>query len=159
MAPAPSNGGNTAPGPRAPRLTAALDGIAGDIARARHLTADFLTRPHPDPAPSPRVVEIARLVVSELVTNACKYAPGPLVMELRLTGAALRIEVRDSAPMTPAARTADPTRVGRHGLEIVTALTGGVEVRPESNGKRVIAHLPLRPDPPPDPAPGTPPPR
>ncbi|MQS10396.1 ATP-binding protein, partial [Streptomyces alkaliphilus] len=145
MAAAPTNGSNTTPGPHARRLMAALDGIAGDIARARHLTADFLTRPHPDPAPTPRVVELARLVVSELVTNACKYAPGPLVMELRLTGATLRIEVRDSAPMPPIARAADPTRVGRHGLEIVTALTEGVEVRPETNGKRVIAHLPLHP--------------
>jgi hypothetical protein len=46
-------------------------------------------------------------VVSELVTNARKYAPGPVLMELRVSGAVVEVVVWDSDPVLPVARAAD----------------------------------------------------
>ncbi|WP_328863532.1 ATP-binding protein [Streptomyces sp. NBC_00306] len=36
--------------------------------------------------------------MSELITNACKYAPGPMLLDLELTGRTLEITVTDSSP-------------------------------------------------------------
>ncbi|MGW6925156.1 ATP-binding protein [Streptomyces sp. NPDC054950] len=60
---------------------------------------------------------------SELVTNACKYALGSILVELRINTRAVDLVVWDSDPTVPAARPADPDRTGQHGLEIVSAIT------------------------------------
>jgi anti-sigma regulatory factor (Ser/Thr protein kinase) len=41
--------------------------------------------------------DVALLLVSELVTNAIKYAPGPIVVELQVAGESLRVAVQDRA--------------------------------------------------------------
>jgi two-component sensor histidine kinase len=63
-------------------------------------------------------------VVSELVTNALKYAPAPVLLDLRTAGAAVEVVVVvwDCDPVLPVARAADVGRVGQHGLEIVMAV-------------------------------------
>ena len=94
------------------------------IARARHLAAGFLTRvqaEHGLPV-SQRAMDLTQLVVSELVTNAHKYAPGPALMDLRIVGDAVEVVVWDGDPVLPVARAADAGRVGQHGLEIVMAV-------------------------------------
>ncbi|TQJ92952.1 ATP-binding protein [Streptomyces sp. SLBN-31] len=123
----------------------ALEGEGGCIARARHLAADFLltARSGHGVAVSDRAVDLTQLVVSELVTNACKYAPGPILLHLRITGEAVEVVVWDSNPGLPAARAADADRIGQHGLEIVTALAEKVEVAREPVGKRVTARITL----------------
>ncbi|MFF9150104.1 ATP-binding protein [Streptomyces sp. NPDC014861] len=83
------------------------------------------------------------MVISELVTNALKYAPGPVLLELRLEGGLVALSVRDGEPRFPVVGDTDPTRVGRHGLEIVTAVAHDVEVRREPGGKRVTARVVL----------------
>lgn len=88
---------------------------------------------------------LVQLVVSELVTNACKYAHGPVVLRLCLAGGTVRVEVWDSAPVFPTAQAPDPHRVGRHGLEIVRAVASVLTVRSERGGKTVAAHIPLGP--------------
>lgn len=98
--------------------TVALDGDGSVIAEARRRAADFLTRVQSEyglPV-SARAVDLTRLVVSELVTNARKYAPGPALMELRIAGDAVEVAVWDSDPVLPVARAADAGRVGQHGL-------------------------------------------
>ncbi|MFI8515193.1 ATP-binding protein [Streptomyces sp. NPDC085460] len=118
----------------------------GDLSpsRARRLAANFLgalaRRGRPVP---PDAVEIARLVTSELVTNALKHAPGPVLLELRLTAGLFAVTVRDSSPALPVVGDTDPTRVGRHGLEVVTAVAPHFEVRVEPDGKRVTAAFAL----------------
>ncbi|MFE6821413.1 ATP-binding protein [Streptomyces sp. NPDC057690] len=117
----------------------------GSIADARHHAVDFLDRAHdhhrlPDPA---RARDLTQLVVSELVTNARKYAPGPVLMELRLTAHAVEVVVWDSDPTVPAARASDPGRIGQHGLEIVKAVTEGLFVEQEPVGKRITARIAL----------------
>ncbi|WP_443052678.1 ATP-binding protein [Streptomyces sp. NBC_00299] len=49
-------------------------------------------------AVSQRALDLT-LVVSELVTNARKYAPGPVPMHLRLDGDVVDVEVWDSDPV------------------------------------------------------------
>ncbi|MBV2356328.1 ATP-binding protein [Streptomyces sp. J2-1] len=136
------------PGAGASDLTVALDGDGPCIAEARHLTADYLTRTRAadGPAVTERAVGLAQLVVSELVTNARKYAPGPILVSLGIDGQVLEIEVWDSAPELPAPRAADPRRIGQHGLEIVEAVAERLTVRPETVGKRVTARLRLTED-------------
>ncbi|MCX2925023.1 ATP-binding protein [Streptomyces sp. NEAU-W12] len=144
MEPVPVDGGDPVPGaPR--RASYALDGDGAWIAEARRLAKVFLTRVQTeDGLPvSSQVVEVTQLVVSELVTNARKYAPGPVRLDLRIAGDALEVMVRDGSTVLPVAGVADPDRVGRHGLEIVLAVARGVEVRPEPTGKRITALIPL----------------
>lgn len=97
------------PGARPIQDTVALDGDGTCIAQARHRAADFLTRvqaEHGLPV-SARAMDLTQLVVSELVTNARKYAPGPVLMELRIVGAVVEVVVWDSDPVLPVARAAD----------------------------------------------------
>ncbi|MFG2638471.1 ATP-binding protein [Streptomyces sp. NPDC048362] len=127
----------------------ALDGDGTCIAQARHLSADFLTRAqveHGLPV-SQRAMDVTQLVVSELVTNARKYAPGPVLMELRIVGDLVEVVVWDSDPVLPVARAADAGRVGQHGLEIVMALAHSFEAQREPVGKRITARIPLRSEP------------
>ncbi|MEV6196499.1 ATP-binding protein [Streptomyces sp. NPDC051920] len=123
----------------------ALDVDGSPLAQVRHLAASFLTtvRDAHGVAVVDATVEIAQLIVSELVTNARKYAPGPAVLRLRITGDALRIELWDSNPVPPAVRAPDPRRIGQHGLEIVTALARDVTTETAPAGKRVIATVAL----------------
>ncbi|MFE9681226.1 ATP-binding protein [Streptomyces sp. NPDC002701] len=139
------NGGARPPG--APALTAALslDGGGSRIAAARHFAAGFLTRAHTDHGVpvSARATDLTQLVVSELVTNAHKYAPGPLTMELRIADAMVTVTVRDGVRARPTARPVDPRRVGQHGLEIVMAVAHAFRVDLEPAGKSVTASIAL----------------
>ncbi|MFH8484469.1 ATP-binding protein [Streptomyces longisporoflavus] len=122
-----------------------LNGGDTSIAEARHLAVDFLTRARADESVvvSDRAMDITQLVVSELVTNACKYAPGPMRMELRIDEDTVAVTVRDSATARPVVRSEDPLRIGGHGLEIVMAVAQAFAVHPEPAGKRVTAHIAL----------------
>jgi two-component sensor histidine kinase len=70
---------------------------------------------------------MAELVVSELVTNAHKYAPGPCLLDLEVSDGAVEISIWDSDPALPVPQEADPNRVGKHGLEIVMAVCRSFE--------------------------------
>ncbi|MET8413114.1 ATP-binding protein [Streptomyces sp. NPDC005195] len=136
-----------ADGGTAPLLEAslALDNDGSRIAQARHLVSAFLTAARNDhgiPVVT-ATVEIVQLIVSELVTNARKYAPGPALLRLRVTGAVVRVALWDSNPVVPAAKPHDPERVGQHGLEIVRALAQTVTVEQTPLGKRITADIAL----------------
>ncbi|MEU6105966.1 ATP-binding protein [Streptomyces flaveolus] len=129
-------------------ITAALDGDGAVIAEARRLAVDFLARvqaEHGLPV-SQRVMELTQLVVSELVTNARKYASGLVLLDLRILGDLVEVVVWDSDPTLPVARAGDVGRVGQHGLEIVMAVAQGFEVRREPVGKSVTVRLALADD-------------
>ncbi|MER8013954.1 ATP-binding protein [Streptomyces griseoluteus] len=128
-----------APSPTVASLV--LEGDGGRIAQARRFTASFL-RTAGDAVGMPiglRTAETAQLIVSELVTNALRHAPGPGLLRLSVFDGTLRIEVRDGSPVAPAVRAPDPARVGQHGLEIVTALARSVTVEAAGSGKSVTA--------------------
>ncbi|MEU0900090.1 ATP-binding protein [Streptomyces massasporeus] len=124
----------------------ALEGDGTDIARARHLAAGFLAQGQEEHglAVSRRAMDVTQLVVSELVTNAYKHAPGPAWMELRITTGVVHVTVGGSDPVLPAARAADASRVGQHGLEIVRAVTEGFEAHNDATGKHITARIALQ---------------
>ncbi|MER5838181.1 ATP-binding protein [Streptomyces sp. NPDC002130] len=149
MEPVPVGEDSAAPDEQAIQTTVALEGDGTCIADARHLAADFLTRvqaEHGLPV-SQRAMDLTQLVVSELVTNARKYAPGPVLMDLRIAGDMIEIVVWDCDPVLPVARAADAGRVGQHGLEIVMAVAQGFEAQREPVGKRITARIALLDDP------------
>ncbi|MFF3001042.1 ATP-binding protein [Streptomyces sp. NPDC057950] len=128
----------------AAKLTLEADGSR--VAHARHLAATFLTTVAAGGiAVTTATVQIVQLIVSELVTNARKHAPGPARLHLRAAGPLLRVEIHDSNPVAPTAKAPDPTRVGQHGLEIVTALSRTVTVEQTLDGKRITADVVLHP--------------
>ncbi|MFE6225336.1 ATP-binding protein [Streptomyces sp. NPDC057854] len=119
----------------------------GAMAAARAFTAEFLAAASdvlPGPVGEERV-ELAQLVVSELVTNAVRHTSGPCRLLLELGPEALDISVFDQEAAVPVQRGHDPLRIGQHGVEIVVAICGGVTVEPAPEGKRVRARLPLQP--------------
>ncbi|MFF4716236.1 ATP-binding protein [Streptomyces eurythermus] len=145
----PASAGGAAPDKPVIQTSVALAGDGTDIARARHLAAGFLTRvqaEHGLPV-SQRAMDVTQLVVSELVTNARKYAPGPVLLDLKITGDTVEVVVWDSDPVLPVARAADAGRVGQHGLEIVMAVAQGFEAQREPVGKRITARIALADDP------------
>ncbi|MFF4361025.1 ATP-binding protein [Streptomyces sp. NPDC001604] len=119
------------------------------IAEARHAARRFMTEvqaAYGIPV-SERAMGLVELVVSELVTNAYKYAPGPCLLDLEIDGGAVQISIWDSDPTLPAACPTDPGRVGQHGLEIAMSVSRSFEVRREPVGKRVTAAIVLADDP------------
>ncbi|MCP8712147.1 MULTISPECIES: ATP-binding protein [unclassified Streptomyces] len=149
MESAPVDEDGTAPGEQAMQTTVALEGDGTVIAQARHLATQFLTRAQTEQGlpVSQRALDLTQLVVSELVTNARKYAPGPVLMDLSIVGDMVEVVVWDSHPVLPVARAADAGRVGQHGLEIVMAVAQGFEIQREPVGKRISARIALLDDP------------
>ncbi|MFE7551032.1 ATP-binding protein [Streptomyces gardneri] len=120
----------------------------GAIASARAFTADFLAAAPtvlPGPVAEERV-ELAQLVVSELVTNAIRHTAGPCRLLLELGRGMLEISVFDQEAAAPVPRGHDPLRIGQHGVEIVVAVCESLTVEPAPEGKRVRARLSLLPE-------------
>ncbi|MFJ4831928.1 ATP-binding protein [Streptomyces sp. NPDC088747] len=92
---------------------------------------------------SSRAVETVQLVVSELVTNAHKYAPGPCLLTLEADEGMVAVTVWDSSTTLPLILPPDPARVGQHGLELVMALCRSFEAHREPVGKRLRATVVL----------------
>ncbi|MFE9446343.1 ATP-binding protein [Streptomyces sp. NPDC006602] len=112
-----------------------------EIAEARDLARIFLEdlqADHGVPVSDP-AMGMVQLVVSELVTNARKFAPGPILLTLELREGAVEVSVWDTEPRMPVVHAPDPSRVGQHGLELVMAICPHFEVHREPVGKRVMA--------------------
>jgi PAS domain S-box-containing protein len=69
------------------------------------------------------VMETARLLTSELVTNALRHANGPLQLGLRRTASEIIIEVSDRGAERPVVRPEDPTSETGRGMLLVDALS------------------------------------
>ncbi|MFI1717553.1 ATP-binding protein [Streptomyces sp. NPDC053513] len=120
-----------------------------DIAVARELARAFLAdvqAVHGLPV-SEYAMDAVELVVSELVTNARKYAPGPCLLTLEVVGGAVEVTAWDSNPTPPTVLAPDPTRIGQHGLEIVMAVGQSFAVHREPVGKRITTTIALADDP------------
>jgi anti-sigma regulatory factor (Ser/Thr protein kinase) len=141
--------GNRLPDGGPAAVSKAFEGNRGDIALGREAARAFLVqlRSVHGVLVSARAVDTIQLVVSELLTNAVKYAPGPCLLDLELAGDRVVVTVWDSAPALPVARGAVPERIGQHGLEIVVAVCQSFDVHREPVGKRTIATMVLADDP------------
>jgi anti-sigma regulatory factor (Ser/Thr protein kinase) len=103
---------------------------------ARHFVADVLNRS----GHSRTLLEDAKLVVTELATNAVLHARSPFSVEIRPHGAAVRIAVQDGSHARPTVRDNGMAASGR-GLRLIDAIatSWGVEIAHE--GKIVWAEL------------------
>ncbi|UIX35624.1 MEKHLA domain-containing protein [Streptomyces sp. GQFP] len=77
----------------------------------------------------------ARLLVSEILTNAVQHAQGPLVLHLRRTVTELAVEISDLSPHLPQPRLAAHDEESGRGLILVETLAAGWGVRPDERGK------------------------
>lgn len=148
MVPAAQDEGREHIADRPIAVSAAFDGST-QMAQARTTARDFLTSlqaVHGLPV-SERALDVVQLVVSELVTNARKYAPGPCLLDLEVIEGAVRVSVWDSSTALPSVLAADPDRIGQHGLEIVMAVSQAFGVHREPVGKRITATVQLADDP------------
>ncbi|MFB9391811.1 SpoIIE family protein phosphatase [Streptomyces coeruleoprunus] len=87
-------------------------------------------------------VDVALLVVSELVTNAIAHTQGEVRLDLTLAGDRLRVAVNDTSPRAPVKATStDWEATGGRGLLLVEAMTASWGSVPLGGGKQVWAEL------------------
>ncbi|MFI8536444.1 PAS domain S-box protein [Streptomyces aquilus] len=79
--------------------------------------------------------EEARLLLSEILTNAVQHAEGPITLHLCRTATDLTVEVSDRSPHLPQPRIAGEDEESGRGLLLVRALADGWGVRPTDEGK------------------------
>ncbi len=77
----------------------------------------------------------ARLLVSELLTNAVRHAQGPVTLHACRTAAELTVEVGDGSPLLPEPRRADEDEESGRGLNLVRVIADSWGVRPTDEGK------------------------
>lgn len=122
-----------------PRRRAAhrLDGLIGSVGEARHHADGFLRGCAPPL--SPIMLENALVVVSELVTNAVRHAPGPCTLDLADDGADLVIAVTDTSTAPPRPRTPNLAVGGGFGWHLIARLADRVEVELLDHGGKTIS--------------------
>ncbi|MEV6841562.1 ATP-binding protein [Streptomyces sp. NPDC051133] len=94
---------------------------------------------------SPEAQEDLILVVSELVTNACRYSSGPCRMNVEVSGNEAAVEVWDGEPSMPtlpgpidsSSCDAAPACSG-YGLGIVGSLSKSLEFLPQETGGKIV---------------------
>ncbi len=92
------------------------------------------------------LIPLAELLVSELVTNAVRYAQGKIGLRLVLEGG-LVCEVTDDSAALPRLRHADDSDERGRGLQVVSQLAQRWGARRALSGKVVWCELPLPPAP------------
>ncbi len=106
-------------------------------AAARHFVADVLKGwGHP-----PSLLEDAKLVVSELATNAVIHARTPFSIEIRPAGSSVRLSVRDGSRERPSLRHEDRLAPSGRGLRLIDMLAANWGVEIAQDGKAVWAEL------------------
>jgi anti-sigma regulatory factor (Ser/Thr protein kinase) len=124
-----------------------FDGRGGTITAAREHAQRFLEQCVPPL--SEAALQDALLLVSELVTNSVRHAPGPCTLALAEDRQRLTVTVSDSSRSEPRARTPDLVAgTGGFGWHLMHRLAQRVEVEVHgTGGKSITATLcsPRRP--------------
>lgn len=123
----------------APRHRISLDSSSQSPAKARAMTAGVVADLHLE-----ALGEDLALVVSELVTNAIRYATPPLELEIEANDDAVTVAVADGSPGRPAAKAPADDAEGGRGLALIDLLAAETGVRPHPPGKTVWAALSRR---------------
>jgi anti-sigma regulatory factor (Ser/Thr protein kinase) len=87
------------------------------------------------------LVDAARQVISELVTNAVRHGRSRLMVSIHAEASSVRLAVHDQSPAQPTARHAAPDAVSGRGLQIVAALSRNWGVDTTTGGKTVWAEI------------------
>lgn len=119
-----------------PRHRIELDSSPQSPARARAMTAGVVADLHLE-----ALGDDLALVVSELVTNAIRYAEPPVELEIQADDDAVTVAVADGSPGRPAAQAAADDAEGGRGLTLIDHLATETGVRPRPPGKTVWAAL------------------
>jgi anti-sigma regulatory factor (Ser/Thr protein kinase) len=93
-------------------------GKPASVRKARVFTGDVLA----DDRVEGSVIELAELLVSELVTNAAVHTRGMICLTVHADAHWVRIEVEDEGRGRPVQRPATQNQVDGRGLRIVDAL-------------------------------------
>ncbi|WP_329560783.1 ATP-binding protein [Kitasatospora sp. NBC_01266] len=127
----------------------ALGGAPGTVRHCRAFTRlalhDWGWLPTEEPERQAHADDVL-LIVSELVTNACRHAGGGELFGVRGTVGLLRIEVADHEPAPPALRRPQPgAAAGGYGLRTVALLADRWGSTPHTDrpGKTVWAEFDL----------------
>jgi serine phosphatase RsbU (regulator of sigma subunit)/anti-sigma regulatory factor (Ser/Thr protein kinase) len=83
------------------------------------------------------LIDSSELLVSELVTNAIRYANGEILLRLILEPESLTVEVHDSSPALPRVLQADKDAENGRGLHVVSLMASRWGVRRTAGGKVV----------------------
>ena len=121
----------------APRRTVSLDHSPLSPAAARAAAAELMNELHLE-----RLADDVSLVVSELVTNAVRYAEPPVTLEIEAADDGVTIAVADGSPGRPQPRDAGVDEEGGRGLALIDLLARETGIRPQPPGKTVWAVLP-----------------
>jgi serine phosphatase RsbU (regulator of sigma subunit) len=140
-------------------LAARFDGIAPDLVALRKLDpraesvreARRLVRESLERWELTELEDSVELLVSEVVTNAVRYAERPVTVRLLRTDV-LRCEVGDDVPLLPRLRQAGPSDEGGRGLYLVQRLARRWGATRLGTGKLVWFEVTLPGQPPPTPS-------
>jgi anti-sigma regulatory factor (Ser/Thr protein kinase) len=111
-----------------------LDPDAGAAGRARQLLRGFPCSAHNALV----VVEVAEVLVSELVTNALLHGRPPIVLQIRcLKQDGLWVGVSDANPLPPVIRGHDVEATHGRGMALVNMLSDDWGVQLADRGKQV----------------------
>ena len=116
-----------------------LPPIAASVAAARNGTRDIL-----ESCGLGHLVEVAILLVSELITNAIRHACGdgsPLELRVVPSGTTLRIEILDGDPHPPVPRVPGELDGSGYGFVLVEAFADDWGVSLTGTGKSVWIEL------------------
>jgi anti-sigma regulatory factor (Ser/Thr protein kinase) len=127
----------TCQGTSAPGREIKLDPDPASVRTARHFVRSNLRD-----LGFPGSADDGALIVSELVTNAQRYAPQmPCLVVVRRDAGHAVIEVHDYSPELPEKREPDLASVHGRGLHVVDALCADWDCIRSSSGKAVIVKL------------------
>ena len=115
---------------------------ARSVPQARQHVTATLRRWHLD-----NLVETARLLTSELVTNAVLHARTAMTLTMEQTEGGVRIAVTDGSPVPPALRRHSVTATTGRGLRLLDQLADAWSVDDSNGGKTVWFTLSAGSDP------------
>jgi anti-sigma regulatory factor (Ser/Thr protein kinase) len=126
---------STDPGaePAVPAATRLFRSDASSAASARRFAADILTA-----WGMADLIDNARLLLGEVITNAVQYTVGDVRVRLARQPDRLRVEVHDGSVRRPALRAVDPDSESGRGLQIVASLADAWGHRAQESGGKVV---------------------
>jgi anti-sigma regulatory factor (Ser/Thr protein kinase) len=116
-------------------------GDAHSPSRARAFCTEQLTAALAHRPDVGELAEDARVITSELVTNAVQAGSDRIRYSMTLDDGELRLNVHDDADGVPVLTEGEPGALSGRGLMITAALADDWGVEPEADGKAVWAVL------------------